>query len=96
VYGKPYRGKCVVLNCQASGIVHRKSNADDAPSVDLTPIKEPVAKQVLKEDMAVRERLAQAEAERRKKMIAPMYNKGAYQYIGGVTPEILHDIGKKK
>lgn len=34
------------------------------------------------EEMLAREKAAQEEAERRKKCVAPAYNKGAYQYIG--------------
>jgi hypothetical protein len=33
-------------------------------------------------EMAERERIAQEEVQRKKKCIAPAYNKGAYQYIG--------------
>lgn len=97
VYDRPYRGKRVELQCQASGIVHRASNADDIPSVEVTMgIDISTKKKDLDAAMEKREALAVAEATRRKKMIAPMYNKGAYQYIGGVSEEILHDIGKKK
>ncbi len=34
------------------------------------------------EEMLAREQAAQAEAERRKKCIAPAFNKGPYQYVG--------------
>lgn len=36
---------------------------------------------------------AQREAERRKRCIAPAYNKGAYQYVGNV--DIAKDCGRK-
>lgn len=100
VYEKPYRGAHITLSCQASGIVHRESNADDLPSVPITmginSRKKQTATIDVSAEMRRREKVAQEEAERRKKMIAPMYNKGAYQYIGGVDETILHDIGKKK
>jgi hypothetical protein len=44
------------------------------------------------EEMIERERLAQAEAEHRKKCVAPAYNKGAYQPI--FTAEQAKWIGK--
>lgn len=100
VYEKPYRGAQVILPCEASGIVYRESNADNLPSVPITMGIDPRVKvktqTVLSQEMKEREAIARVEAERRKKMIAPMYNKGAYQYIGGVDEAILHDIGKKK
>lgn len=46
------------------------------------------------EELIERERIAQEEIERKKKQVAPMYSKGAYQYI--TSPELLHDLGKKK
>lgn len=46
------------------------------------------------EDLIIREKLAQEEIERKKLQVAPLYNKGAYQYI--TSTELLHDIGKKK
>lgn len=36
---------------------------------------------------------AQAEAERRKSQVAPLYNKGAYQYI--TSPGQAKDFGRK-
>lgn len=45
------------------------------------------------EDLAERERVAQEQAEEKKKRIAPAYGKGAYQYLTG--PEGARDAGKK-
>jgi len=46
--------------------------------------------------MAEREKLAQEEIERKKKRVAPMGNKMAYQYIGeNPPPEILRGLGRK-
>lgn len=39
------------------------------------------------------EAAAQKEAERRKGQVAPLFNKGAYQYI--TSESQLHDIGRK-
>ena len=44
------------------------------------------------DEMLERERAAQAEAERRKKCVAPSFNKGPYQYI--YTEEQARDVGK--
>lgn len=46
-------------------------------------------------EMAEREAAAQREIERKKTMVAPMYSKGAYQYVGDVPPEIVKTLGRK-
>lgn len=47
-------------------------------------------------EMAEREAKAQAEIERKKTMVAPLYNKAGYEYIGGITdPAILKNLGRK-
>lgn len=46
-------------------------------------------------EMADREAAAQKEIARKKTMVAPMYNKGGYQYIGDVPPEIVKTLGRK-
>lgn len=46
-------------------------------------------------EMAEREALAQEEIERKKKMVAPLYNKGGYQYVGDAPPEIIKTLGRK-
>lgn len=43
-------------------------------------------------DMAEREKLAQVEIAKKKTMVAPIFNKSGYQYIGDINPK---DIGKK-
>lgn len=45
-------------------------------------------------DMLEREQKAQEEIERKKQRIAPLYNKGAYQYVTDETD--LSDLGRKK
>jgi hypothetical protein len=47
------------------------------------------------EELAKREELAVLEAEEKGKMIAPLYNKGAYVYVGGKSKEDLLTLGKK-
>jgi hypothetical protein len=46
-------------------------------------------------EMADREKVARVEIERKKTMCAPLYNKGGYQYIGDVPPEIIKTLGRK-
>jgi hypothetical protein len=47
-------------------------------------------------EMAEREAAANKESERRKTMVAPLYNKAGYEYIGGITdPTILRNLGRK-
>ena len=96
VYEKPWRGKHVEMDCMATGI-YRRSAHEELPSKGVTMgIDTAKRQEELTAEMKEREAIARVESERRKKMIAPMYNKGAYQYIGGVDKAILHDIGKKK
>ena len=52
----------------------------------------PVSREVLDEEMAERERLAQLEIERKKLCTAPAYNKGGYQYIS--SEEQAKHIGR--
>lgn len=67
------------------------------PSACDRPIEQAVVsvKPELSEDMVNREAVAQKEAERRKGMVAPLYNKGCYQYIGDAPAEILQGLGRK-
>ena len=46
------------------------------------------------EEMRERERLAQKEIKRKKMRVAPMYNKGGYQYVTDETDP--SDLGRKK
>jgi hypothetical protein len=46
-------------------------------------------------ELAAREQAAQKESQRRKKMVAPMFNKGAYGYIGDAPKEIIQGLGRK-
>ena len=46
------------------------------------------------EEMLERERKAKLITEDLKKMTAPLFNKGGYQYIGN-DPDIIKDLGKK-
>lgn len=55
-----------------------------------------VKPQMSEEDYAKREAAAKAEIERKKKQVAPLYNKGGYQYVGDDAPkEIIHNLGRK-
>lgn len=51
-----------------------------------------VAQAYTDEAMQVREDAAIAELKRKATMTAPIYNKGAYQYLGDIDPK---DIGRK-
>lgn len=42
-----------------------------------------------------REKIAKVEIDRKKTMVAPLYNKGGYQYIGEMPAEIIRNLGKK-
>jgi hypothetical protein len=47
------------------------------------------------EEYAIREAAAQLEIKRKKTQVAPMWNKGGYQYVGDAPPEIIRNLGKK-
>lgn len=47
------------------------------------------------EEYKQREAVAKAETERKKKQVAPMWNKGGLQYIGDAPPEIIETLGRK-
>lgn len=66
----------------ASGSVIRKTSK--APKSVLT-----------KEEYEQREALARAEIKRKSKNVAPMWNKGGYQYVGDAPPEIIKTLGRK-
>lgn len=53
----------------------------------------PAARVELSPEMEERERLAQVEAKRKSKRVAPLFNKGAYQYITDETDP--KTIGRK-
>lgn len=57
----------------------------------------PVLAQPLKYEgeMAEREAQAQKEIARKKTMTAPTYNKGGYQYIGDMPPDVIKTLGRK-
>lgn len=46
-------------------------------------------------ELADREALAQLEIARKRTQIAPLYNKGGYQFIGDAPPEIIKGLGRK-
>ena len=60
---------------------------------------EPIAKEnrIVEQDEGYleRERKAKEIADDRKKMVAPLYNKGCYQYIGDAPKEIIQNLGRK-
>jgi hypothetical protein len=61
--------------------------------------RKPVAKHEildLPDGWLEREAAAAVETERKKKMVAPMWNKGGYQYVGDdAPPEIIQGLGRK-
>jgi len=67
------------------------------PSACDRPIEkiEQASQDELSDDMQAREHAARIEAERRKGMVAPMWNKGGYQYLGDAPPEVIRGLGRK-
>jgi hypothetical protein len=47
------------------------------------------------DEMAEREAAALVEVAEKAKRVAPVYNKGAYQYVGGMPEEDLKTLGRK-
>jgi hypothetical protein len=54
-----------------------------------------IESQLQPEEYRVREEAAQKEIQRKKMMVAPLYNKGGYQFIGDAPPEIIETRGSK-
>lgn len=70
----------------------------ELPSLALKPkVKTKVKKLVVRpRGWAAREAAAAIEIERKKKMVAPLFNKGGYQYVGDdAPPEIIQGLGRK-
>lgn len=55
----------------------------------------PKKQMIYEGEMADREAAAQKEIARKKTMVAPMYNKGGYQYVGDVPADIVKTLGRK-
>lgn len=85
LFSKPVRKVKVTTNTKnktIQDIVNETRNTD--VKIVSGTITSPVLQQPVSyedEEMAKREQTAQAEIERKKLRVAPMYNKGAYQYI---------------
>jgi len=102
-YGRSWRGAHVKLAAESSGIYRRPVEEIKSHGVDMPgEAKECAVRSQgqtihqYNKEMIERERAAQKESERRKSMVAPMYNKGAYQYIGDAATEVIEGLGRKK
>lgn len=69
-----------------------QSSHQQYPSAELTPMKL-VAPKKLSPEMQAREIAAQEEIERKKKRVAPLWNKGGLQYITDDTD--ITTLGRK-
>ena len=103
VYERPYKGVHITITAESSGVYRRPTQEIASHGVDMPGEAKACAVrsqgQTIHEynkEMLKREKDAQKEAERRKSMIAPMYNKGAYQYIGDAAEEVIEGLGRKK
>lgn len=70
----------------------RGSTTNHIPSRLEMPVHKTKEQVRLSEEMLERERIAQAEIERKKKCVAPAFNKGGYIYIS--SKEDAKDAGK--
>lgn len=84
---KPRESKFVITEA-----MKRTASAPSATAPVRSPILKPVDRS---EEWLRREAAAHAETERKKKMVAPLYNKGGYQYVGDAPPEIIKTLGRK-
>lgn len=48
-----------------------------------------------REDWMRRERAARSISDERKTQLAPLYNKGGYEFVGAMPPEIIQNLGRK-
>lgn len=96
VYGRPWKKPFTKMTTDPNKNVFRRSDHRDIPSLGVTPQKE-VSRDEYTGELAVREQEALLVARKRRSQVAPLYNKGAYQYIGGVEDkEVIRDLGRKK
>lgn len=66
-----------------------------APSAT-APVRSPICKRKeVTPEWAAREEAARKEIDRKKKMVAPLYNKAGLSYIGDAPAEIIKNLGKK-
>lgn len=88
---KPRESKFVITEGMA-----KVAALPSARGTTLTLDKIDRSKTILPEDeYKRREAAARAEIERKKKQIAPLWNKGGLQYIGDAPPEIIETLGRK-
>lgn len=89
---KPREGKFVITEA-----MQRTANAPSAnPDYQCRDITRAEVKSTMSEQEYVqREQAARVEIERKKKQVAPLYNKGGYQYVGDAPPEIIETLGRK-
>jgi hypothetical protein len=81
-----------VFDPSALAVQNLKSKPLDAPKLERKELDE----RMFDPAWVAREQAAQAETERKKKMVAPMANKMGYQYIGGIEDkDVIRDLGKK-
>lgn len=99
------RGKLLAVKPRSKEFVeyhpseNRYARNDGNKSIPSKPLSDPKPRtrtEIYTDEMLLRDRAAKAEAERRKQMCVPLYNKGPVQYIGtDVDPEIIKGLGRK-
>lgn len=99
--GKPVKRAKRAFEPLKTRVYHNQGfNTRDLPSCtsEYDKSKDPLfaSKKRYDGEMADREAAAQIEVERKKTMVAPLYNKAGYEYIGGITDAtILKNLGRK-
>lgn len=73
---------------------YKRSSVDHIESFRPGLVPQPASPVRYEGEMEEREREAQKEIERKKMRVAPMYNKGGYQYVTDETDP--SDLGRKK
>lgn len=100
---KPYKRPPFKAMTSESEVIKRLQNWDDISKKEhdqypSLPLQNMVRKDPFVEHDAEymrRECVAREIAEERKKMVAPLYSKGSYQYIGDAPKEIIQNLGRK-
>lgn len=95
VYFTKYEPAFVVATPKTDKVFRRNYIPRDLTATKNLPTPVKLCQVQVSPDMLDRELQAQAIATSRKKMVAPLYNKGAYQYIGDAPPEIIKTLGRK-
>lgn len=92
---KPMTSDSVVVKQLEHWAAISKQEREQYPSLRLEVFPDQEKQVEHDDEYLMREEAAIKIAQERKKMVAPLYNKGGYQYIGDAPKEIIQNLGRK-